>query len=132
MPLLASGASPELPGVSAAMRKAVEKGDISGAVTVVLTKDKVLHCDATGLADISRKEPMTPDSLFWIASMTKPVTAVAVLMLQDEGKLKVADPVAKYIAFEPACQSHHRADADSHIGLGRSPKGSGCQSADSS
>jgi CubicO group peptidase (beta-lactamase class C family) len=97
MPLLASGASPELPGVSAAMRKAVEKGDISGAVTVVLTKDKVLHCDATGLADISRKEPMTPDSLFWIASMTKPVTAVAVLMLQDEGKLKVADPVAKYI-----------------------------------
>jgi CubicO group peptidase (beta-lactamase class C family) len=97
MPLLASGASPELPGVSAAMRKAVEKGDISGAVTVVVTKDKVLHCDATGLADISRKEPMTPDSLFWIASMTKPVTAVAVLMLQDEGKLKVADPVAKYI-----------------------------------
>jgi CubicO group peptidase (beta-lactamase class C family) len=97
VPLLASGASPELPGVSAAMQKAVEKGDISGAVTVVVTKDKVLHCDAIGLADISRKEPMTPDSLFWIASMTKPVTAVAVLMLQDEGKLKVTDPVAKHV-----------------------------------
>jgi len=79
------------------MRKAVENGDISGAVTVVVTKDKVVHCDATGLADIARKEPMAADSLFWIASMTKPVTAVAVLMLQDEGKLKVTDPVAKYI-----------------------------------
>ena len=96
-PLLASGASAEFPGVSAAMRKAVENGEIAGAVTVVVTKDRVLHCDATGLADIGRKEPMTPDSLFWIASMTKPVTAVAVLMLQDEGKLKVTDPVAKYI-----------------------------------
>jgi len=97
VPLLTSGAWPELPGVSAAMRKAVENGDISGAVTVVVTKDKVVHCAATGLADIARKEPMTPDTLFWIASMTKPVTAVAVLMLQDEGKLKVTDPVAKYI-----------------------------------
>ena len=97
VPLLASGALPELPGVGAAMRKAVENGDISGAVTVVVTKDKVVHCDATGLADIARQEPMTPDSLFWIASMTKPVTAVAMLMLQDEGKLKVTDPVAKYI-----------------------------------
>ena len=96
-PLLASGASPELPGVSAAMRKSVDNGDIAGAVTVVVTKDKVLHCDATALADIARQEPMTPDSLFWIASMTKPVTAVAVLMLQDEGKLKVTDPVAEYI-----------------------------------
>ena len=74
VPLLAFGASPKLPGVSEAMRKAVENGDISGGVTVVVTKDKVLHCDATGLADIARKEPMTPDSLFWIASMTKPVT----------------------------------------------------------
>jgi len=97
VPLLASGASPQLPGVSAAMRKAVEDGEISGAVTLVVTKDQILHCDATGLADIARKETMTPDSLFWIASMTKPVTAVAVLMLQDEGKLKVSDPVAKYI-----------------------------------
>src|SRR6185503_785854 len=40
---------------------------------------------------------MTPDTLFWIASMTKPITGTAVLMLQDEGKLKVTDPVAKYL-----------------------------------
>jgi len=95
--LLTSCASPRLPGVRTAMQKAIENQEISGAVTVVATKSKVLHCDASGLADIARKEPMTPDSLFWIASMTKPVTATALLMLQDEGKLKVTDPVAKYI-----------------------------------
>ncbi len=89
--------APKLPGVSAAMRAAVEAGDVSGAVTVVVTKDKVLHCEATGLADLATREPMQPDSLFWIASMTKPVTAVALLMLQDEGRLDVTAPVAKYI-----------------------------------
>jgi CubicO group peptidase (beta-lactamase class C family) len=97
VPALACGASPKLPGVNAAMRQAAESGEISGAVTLVLTKDKILHCEATGLADVARKEAMTADSLFWIASMTKPVTAVAVLMLQDEGKLQISDPVAKYI-----------------------------------
>ena len=97
LPLLASAASPSFPAVNAAMQKAVENREISGAVTLVVTKDKTVHCEATGWADIDRKEPMTPNTLFWIASMTKPVTAVSVLMLQDEGKLKVSDPVAKYI-----------------------------------
>jgi CubicO group peptidase (beta-lactamase class C family) len=96
-PALASAAAPKLPGVGAAMQAAVDARDISGAVTVVVTKDKVLHLDATGMADIAGKKPMQPDSLFWIASMTKPVTAVAILMLQDDGNLNVADPIAKYI-----------------------------------
>ena len=97
LPLLGTSASPGIPGVTTAMQKAVEDHDIAGAVTIIEMKDKVLHCEATGFANIDRKEPMSLDSLFWIASMTKPVTAVAVLMLQDEGKLKVTDPVAKYI-----------------------------------
>lgn len=79
------------------MQQQIDNRQMSGAVTVVETKDKVLHCEATGLANIETREPMRLDSLFWIASMTKPVTAVAVLMLQDEGKLNVSDPVAKYI-----------------------------------
>src|SRR5207247_348346 len=58
---------------------------------------KILHLESTGYADAATKVPMTPDTLFWIASMTKPVTGVAVLMLQEEGKLAVSDPVAKYI-----------------------------------
>jgi CubicO group peptidase (beta-lactamase class C family) len=96
-PLLASCASPRIPGVTTAMQKAINDHEIAGAVTVVETKKKVLHCEAVGQANIERQEPMTPDTLFWIASMTKPVTAAAVLMLQDEGKLRVTDPVAKHI-----------------------------------
>jgi CubicO group peptidase (beta-lactamase class C family) len=79
------------------MRNAIAQHEVAGAVTVVVTKDKVLHQDATGFADVASKKEMSPDTVFWIASMTKPVTAVAVLMLQDQSKLKVADPIAKYI-----------------------------------
>jgi CubicO group peptidase (beta-lactamase class C family) len=86
-----------LPGVGAAMQEMVAKNEIAGAVTVVVAKDKLLHLETTGLADVAAKRPMTPDTLFWIASMTKPITGTAVLMLQDEGKLNVADPVAKYL-----------------------------------
>ena len=64
---------------------------------MVVDKDKVLHLECTGTADVAAKRPMTPDTIFWIASMTKPITAVSVLLLQDEGKLKVTDPVAKYL-----------------------------------
>jgi CubicO group peptidase (beta-lactamase class C family) len=91
------GDEPKLPDVGAAIQGMVEKKEIAGAVTAVVTKDKVLHLESTGLADVASKRPMTPETVFWIASMTKPVTGVAVLMLQDEGKLKVSDPVAKYI-----------------------------------
>jgi CubicO group peptidase (beta-lactamase class C family) len=79
------------------MEAAVAAGQISGAVTVVVSSDKILHLKANGLADIAAKKPMRPDTLFWIASMTKPVTAVSVLMLQDEGKLNITNPIANYI-----------------------------------
>jgi CubicO group peptidase (beta-lactamase class C family) len=86
-----------LPGVGAAMQEMIAKNEIAGAITVVVTKEKTVHFETTGLADVAAKRPLTPDILFWIASMTKPVTGVAILMLQDEGKLNVADPVAKYL-----------------------------------
>ena len=88
---------PKLPGVHAAIDEMIAKNEIAGAVTAVVTKDKFLDLESIGFADVKSKRPMAPDTLFWIASMTKPVTAVAILMLQDEGKLKVSDPVAKYI-----------------------------------
>lgn len=87
----------ELPGVKAALEAAVAANEIAGAVTVVVTKDTIRHLGAVGHADVARGEAMAEDNLFWIASMTKPVTAAALLMLQDEGKLKVTDPVAKYL-----------------------------------
>ncbi len=79
------------------MRQMVAQGEIAGAVTVVIGRERILHLECTGMADVAAQRPMTPDTLFNIMSMTKPVTAVAVLMLQDEGKLRVSDPVAKYI-----------------------------------
>lgn len=95
--LVVSAQEPRLSGVGAAMQDMVKKGEVSGAVTAVVSRDRLLHLEATGLADIASNRPMTTDTLFWIASMTKPVTGVAVLMLQDEGKLKASDPVATYL-----------------------------------
>jgi CubicO group peptidase (beta-lactamase class C family) len=95
LPALAD--EPKLPGIGAAMQEMIAKNEIAGAVTIVVNKDKVLHVESTGFADVAAKKPMTPDTLFWIASMTKPVTGTAILMLQDEGELNVADPVAKYL-----------------------------------
>jgi len=79
------------------MKAFVDDGTISGAVTLVATRDRVLSLDVVGQADLANQKPMREDSLFWIASMTKPIAAVAVLMLQDEGKLNVEDPVEKYL-----------------------------------
>jgi CubicO group peptidase (beta-lactamase class C family) len=86
-----------LRGVSQAVSKFVDEKQITGAVTLVASKDKLLHVAADGFADIAARRPMRTDAIFWIASMTKPVTATAVMMLESEGKLSVDDPVEKYI-----------------------------------
>ena len=99
------GEAPKLPGIGAAMEEMIAKNEIAGAVTVVIAKDKCLHTETSGFADVAAKAPLTPESLFWIASMTKPITGVAVLMLQDEGKLNVAEPVAKYLPEFAALKS---------------------------
>lgn len=88
---------PKLPGVGTAMQAMIATNEIAGAVTAVVARDKVLHFETTGLADVAAKRPMAPDTVFWIASMTKPVTGAAILMLQDEGRLSVADRVSKYL-----------------------------------
>ena len=88
---------PQIAAVNEAMTEMVNRNEIAGAVTAVVTKDKVLHLGTTGFANLEEKKPMTADTVFWIASMTKPITGTAILMLQDEGKLKVSDPVSKYL-----------------------------------
>jgi CubicO group peptidase (beta-lactamase class C family) len=85
------------PAITAAMQTMVERQEVAGVVTLVATRDGVAHLGAVGKADLAADRPMRTDALFWIASMTKPITATAILMLQDEGKLSVDDPVAKYI-----------------------------------
>src|SRR3984885_9836024 len=104
LPAFALAAEPGNPAIRSAVEKFIDAQDISGAVTVVVTKDKVLALDTIGLSDIARKKPMEPDTLFWIASMTKPLTAVSILMLQDEGKLKITGPVDKFIPEFAALQ----------------------------
>ncbi len=120
--------TPTLPGVGAAMQEMIAKNEIAGAITIVAGTNKLLHVECTGLADVATQKPMTPDTLFWIASMTKPVTATAVLMLQDEGKLNVADPVEKISpricqsedALRQVCETHHHALAHAHLWSWRS------------
>jgi CubicO group peptidase (beta-lactamase class C family) len=90
-------APPVINAVDGRMKNFVESKEISGAVTLVADEEQILHLSATGLSDIGNQTPMTPESIFWIASMTKPITATAVMMMQDAGKLSVDDPVSKYL-----------------------------------
>ena len=71
--------------VSAAMQGCIAKQEVAGVVTLVATREKVRHLEAAGWADLAAKTPMRTDSICWIASMTKPITATAVLMMQEEG-----------------------------------------------
>jgi CubicO group peptidase (beta-lactamase class C family) len=89
--------SPSLPAINSAMKDFTDQQEIAGAVTMVISQDHIIHLGATGFADLATRRPMTSDALFWIASMTKPITATAIMMLQDQGKLSVDDPVEKYI-----------------------------------
>lgn len=84
----------EIPG---RLQRFIDDGTIAGAVTLVARRNRIAHLDALGQSDLATKRLMRPDDLFWIASMTKPITATAVLMLQDEGKLSLNDPVEKHL-----------------------------------
>lgn len=83
--------------VAAALEPYVASNWLAGAVAVVVAPDGVVAQDAVGYADVDAKQPMAQDALFWIASMTKPFTAVALMMLVDEGKVSLDDPVSTYV-----------------------------------
>ena len=88
----------ETPATSAPLLQPfVEKHELAGAVALVADKDRVLSVEAVGFSDIGAGKAMQPDALFWIASQTKPMTAVAVMMLVDEGKIALDDTVEKYL-----------------------------------
>ena len=85
------------PAIQKAMADFIAAREISGAVTLVADGQNIFHLSAAGLADIENQAPMATDSVFWIASMSKPVTGTAVMMMHEEGKLSVDDPVSKYL-----------------------------------
>lgn len=83
--------------VPAAMQAFVDRGEAAGVVTLLATRDKVLHLGAAGLSDMAAGRRMRTDDIFWIASMSKPITAVAIAILVDDGKVAFDDPLAKYL-----------------------------------
>lgn len=88
---------PSIPAVNDAMRKAIDSQEIAAAVTLVAEDGVVRHYGFDGVRDPDHPEKPGLDSMFWIASMTKPVTGFAVMMLQEEGKLDLNDPVSKHL-----------------------------------
>jgi len=83
--------------LTAALQPFVDNHTLAGAVVLVASSDRVLALDAVGYMDIAANRPMRTDALFWIASQSKPMTAAALMMLVDEGKVKLDDPVEKYL-----------------------------------
>ncbi|MBL9116196.1 MAG: beta-lactamase family protein [Verrucomicrobiaceae bacterium] len=89
----------DVPGtkVVPSLKLFVEDGTIAGAVALVVGKDGVKALETGGVRDLETKDPMPENAMFWIASMTKPMTAMAVMMMVEEGKLSIDDPVEKHL-----------------------------------
>jgi CubicO group peptidase (beta-lactamase class C family) len=85
------------PRIARQLQPFVDSGTLAGAVLLVASPDKVLSLEAVGYADVGAKTAMRTDSLFWIASMSKPITATGLMMLVDEGRLHLDDSVEKYL-----------------------------------
>jgi CubicO group peptidase (beta-lactamase class C family) len=83
--------------LSRGMQGYIDRGEVAGAVTLVARRGQIVHFEAQGLMDIDAKTPLRKDAIFRIASMTKPTTSVAVMMLFEEGRLRLTDPVSKFI-----------------------------------
>src|SRR5687767_6077945 len=79
------------------MKAIAERGDVPGVVTMVARKGKVVHFEATGKRELEGGTPMQKDSIFRIYSMTKPITGVAMMILFEQGKWQLNDPVSKHI-----------------------------------
>jgi len=83
--------------LSTFLKEATDRGDVPGVVVAVVDDDGTLYNEAFGVSSTLTKRPMTKDTIFNMASMTKPITSVAIMMLVDEGRLKLDDEVAKYV-----------------------------------
>jgi len=80
-----------------AMQGLVDEGRLAGVVTAVVRHGKIVHFESAGYRDVEAAAPMSNDALFRIYSMTKPITGVALMMLYEEGKFRLSDPVEMYI-----------------------------------
>ncbi|MFO0944773.1 MAG: serine hydrolase domain-containing protein [Planctomycetota bacterium] len=93
----AQASEPRMNAITEQMKSFVDHSELAGAVTLVAKNGKIVHLDAVGFEDIDGKRPMTTDTMFAIMSMTKPIASVAALILCDEGKLQLDEPIAKHL-----------------------------------
>ena len=89
--------SERLARIGPAMQKHIDAGEIAGVVTLVARRGRIVHFEAHGYSDIAKRTPMRTDAIFGLASSSKPITAVAILMLVESGDILLSDPVSKFI-----------------------------------
>jgi CubicO group peptidase (beta-lactamase class C family) len=89
--------SERLERIGPAMQRHIDAGEIAGVVTLVARRGRIAHFEAYGYSDIAKRTPMRTDHIFGLASSSKPITAVAILMLLESGEVRLQDPVSKFI-----------------------------------
>ena len=89
--------SERLERIASAIQKSVDDGRIAGGVSLVARHGKIAYFQAVGMADRDARKPMRTDSIFRICSMSKPLTSVAVMILYEEGRFALSDPVSDYL-----------------------------------
>jgi CubicO group peptidase (beta-lactamase class C family) len=89
--------SERLERIGTAMQKHIDAGEIAGVVTLVARRGRIAHFEAYGFADIAKRTPMRKDHIFGLASSSKPITAVAIMMLVERGDVRLSDPVSRFI-----------------------------------
>lgn len=89
--------SARLERIDTAVLRHIEAGDVAGVVTLVARRGRLVHLEAAGYQNIESRTPMRTDSIFRLASMSKPITAVAIMMLVEEGAVRLTDPVSRFI-----------------------------------
>jgi CubicO group peptidase (beta-lactamase class C family) len=109
IPLFAAGAVPtgkpedvgfsteRIGRIKEAVQRHIDSGNVPGVVTLVARRGRVVHFEAHGLNDVEAKKPMPKDAIFRLASMSKPIAATAVMMMIEEGKVRLNDPVSRFI-----------------------------------
>jgi CubicO group peptidase (beta-lactamase class C family) len=90
--------SSRLARLTAVIQRRVEEGRLPGAISVVVRRGRVIHFEIAGSMDLESGRPLRRDTIFRIASMTKPVVSLALMQLYEEGLFQLDDPVSKYIS----------------------------------
>jgi CubicO group peptidase (beta-lactamase class C family) len=108
--------------IGTALKSEIEKGRLPGAVVAIARRGKLAYFESFGAFDPATKAPMPHDAIFSIASMTKPIVSVGIMMLHEEGKLSIADPVGKYIPQMASMQvADIKTDASGAVTVGTKP-----------